>query len=652
MTRFAPLLLALAATFPLAAQRPTSNQLPPLRPQAPVGDTSIFAPLQFRAANEYRTGGGMAGHAYWQNSADYDIATTLDTAQRSVSGRETLTYTNNSPDTLRFIWFQTEQNAFRKGSLNGYIFAQGSRFGARGFDGGDNITRFDQLVGKQRVALKPEDHGTVTKVVLARPLAPGQRTSFDIAWNFRVPEHGADRMGYDGPLFEIAQWYPRVAVYDDVQGWNTDPYLGQGEFYLEYGTFDLAITVPAGYIVAATGMLTNPEQVLTATQRRRLALAAKSDTTIAIITEADLKDGSARPTRSGTQTWKFHAEKVRDAVWAASPDYQWDASSWQGHLAMAYYRPSAVATWSDAADQARMSIMEYSERWYPYAWPQISAVEGPISGMEYPMVAMETRGRSQPDLYSVVTHEIGHMWYPMMVGSNERRHMWQDEGFNTFINTFSEGRRYPKLGTQEERMARDRHMIEMVMRAGIDRPIEINPDRIAPNFLGIAAYVKPSVGLGLLRSEILGPDTFDEAFREYTRRWIFKHPTPTDFFRTMRDVSGRRLDWFWREWFLENDRFDEGVDSVVTQQVADSQRVIVMFGNHQRGVLPILAHFSFDDGSSEDFKYPAEVWSTNSVQYRRGYTFVGKKLTAITLDPDQKLIDIDRSNNEWKATGG
>jgi hypothetical protein len=649
MMRYPTLLLVLAAV-PVAAQRP----LPPLRPQAPVADTSIFAPLALPEASETRTGGGSPGHAYWQNRADYDIAATLDTAAHGLAGQLTLRYTNNSPDTLRFVWFQTEQNAFRAGSLNSLIFPQDSRFGARGFDGGDVIDRLEQVLGTRRVprrtALVSRDEGTVTKVDLAEPLAPGGTATLEIDWHFTIPEHGADRMGYDGALFELAQWFPRVAVYDDVEGWNTDPYLGQGEFYLDYGNYTLAITVPAGYVVAATGALTNPADVLTPTQIRRLALAARSDTTIRIITAEELASGAARPRRTGTMTWRFRAENVRDAVWAASPDYQWDASSWEGHLAMAYYRPSAAVNWYDAADQSRMSIQEYSERWFPYPWPHISAVEGPISGMEYPMIAMENKSRDVQDLYNVVTHEIGHMWFPMLVGSNERRHMWQDEGFNTFINTFSEARRYPEAGDQMARAAQERGIIEQVMRAGVDQPVEIHPDRIAPNFLGLSAYLKPSVGLQLLRQEILGPSAFDDAFRAYVARWVYRHPTPTDFFRTMEDVSGRRLDWFWRGWFLENARFDQSVDSVAVTQSGAEQQVQVRFGNRERGVLPIRARFTFDDGSTEDVVYPAEVWSTNSRTYLRSYRFTGKHLTRVEVDPESLLVDIDRSNNSWQPS--
>ena len=615
-----------------------------------VPDTSIFADLHlYPSPNVYRTGGGRSGAQYWQQRADYDLHATLDTANKSLSATMTLRYTNNSPDTLKFIWVQTEQNAFRPGSLNTFVFAPGSRFGSRNFVGGDKIDEFSEVVNGKKTPLKLRDHGTVTKVDLAQPLAPGKTATLDAAWHFAIPVHGADRMGRDGSLFELAQWYPRVNVYDDVRGWNTEPYLGQGEFYLEYGDFKLSVTVPAGYIVAATGTLENPRAVLTPTQISRLAKAAKSDTPVAIITAADLTSGAARPRTTGTMTWEFKANHVRDVAWAASPDYQWDVSSYKGALAQAYYRPSAAINWDDGADQARMSIQEYSERWFPYPYPQISVVEGPISGMEYPMLAMETKSRDKPDLYNVITHEVGHNWFPMIVGSNERMNFWQDEGFNTFINTFSEARRYPQNGNQMQRAAEERAQIEATQRANIDVPIIQGPDRIAPNKLGFTEYTKPSVGLQLLRQEILGPEAFDEAFRAYIQRWAFKHPTPTDFFRTMESVSGTRLDWFWREWFYTTAHFDQAVDSVETSDSAGVQHVVVVYGNHARGVLPIRARFTFTDGSTEDVDYPALVWSTNSSRYTREYDFSGKKIARIDIDPDHRLIDIDRTNNTWIA---
>jgi len=640
--------LSVSGAFVLQAQ--TAG--PPIRPMS-VGDTSIFAPLLLPTANEQRAGSGAPGSRYWQNRADYALAATLDTTTKSLRGEMTLRYANRSPDTLRFIWLQVEQNAFRDKSLNSYIFPQDSRFGARGFEGGYVFSKLDQVLpavaGKaaRRVTLARRPNETMLKVNLAEPLAPGRTATIEAAWSFPVPEHGADRMGRDGALYEIAQWFPRAAVYDDVRGWNIEPYLGQGEFYVDYGDYTLAVTVPAGYVVAATGALQNPRDVLTPVQMARHALAAKSDTTIRLITAGELTSGAARPTATGMLTWKFAAKNVRDAVFAASPEFQWDASSWKGIMAYAYYRPSAAVNWHDAADQSRMSIMEYSERWFMYPWPHVSAVEGPISGMEYPMIAMENKSADVYDLFNVVTHEIGHMWFPMIVGSNERVYMWQDEGFNTFINTFSEGRRYPEKGDQMARAAEERRLVEQYMAAGADKPVNMNPDRINPRLLGEAAYVKPSVGLQLLRQEILGPEAFDDALRAYIQRWAYKHPTPADFFRTMEDVGGRRLDWFWREWFVENARFDQSIDSVLVRQDGDTTRVAVLYGNRERGVLPLRVRFSFTDGSVEDVVYPAEVWSTNSRQYVRQYVFPRKTLLRIELDPEQRLLDIDRANNGW-----
>ena len=646
---------AFASSAPLAAQ--VAAPAPVQRPHfddTGVGDTSVFAPLALPPGNQFRSGSGAPGPRYWQNRASYDIKASLDTTSKTLTGSLKLKYTNNSPDSLRFIWLQVEQNAFKDKSLNSFIFPQESRFGARGFEGGDVIERFDQLLGSRRVSVKRRPNETTMKVDLAEPLAPGKAATFDIAWHFVIPEHGADRMGREGSLYELAQWYPRVNVYDDLRGWNTEPYLGQGEFYLEYGDFNVEITLPSGYIVASTGTLTNPRDVLTSAQIARLGQAIKSATPVNIVTLAEIKSGAARPKgTAGTLTWKFSAKQVRDVAWAASPEYIWDASGWNGILAQAYYRPSAIEPWKDAADQTRMSLDEYSTRWYKYPWPQMSAVEGPISGMEYPMLVMEAKSNDKYDLYNVVTHEIGHNWFPMLVGSNERVYMWQDEGFNTFINTFSEGRRYPEKGDQMTRALGERQFVEGAQKQNVDVPIDVMPDRIDPRLLGLAAYVKPSVGLQLLRQEIMGPAAFDDAFRTYIERWAFKHPSPADFYRTMEDVGGKRLDWFWREWFKENSHFDQAIDTVVTSKATDGANVVtVVYGNRARGVLPIHARFTYSDGTVDNYDYPAEVWSTNTTHYMRRYTIGNRTLSRIEIEPDKRLLDVDRSNNIWGSAPG
>jgi hypothetical protein len=487
---------------------------------------------------------------------------------------------------------------------------------------------------------------------LVRPIPPGGTTTFDLAYAFNVPEHGADRMGRDGSLYEIAQWYPRMAVYDDIHGWNTDQYLGQGEFYLEYGNIDYEVTLPAGYIVAGTGVLQNPADVLTAAQRERLAAALKSDTTIHILTEPELRSATAPPEpgpsaarrREGSLTWRFQAENVRDAAWAASPEYLWDASSWEGILVQAFYRPSAAETWKEATRMSRYSIQEYSTRWLRYPYPQISAVEGPVSGMEYPMLAMEARGDDGPDLYRVITHEIGHNWYPMIVGSDERRHAWMDEGFDTFINTFAE-EGYWKRDDSATR-AGERQLVTQIDQTTTAQPIMTPANRYknSNNLLSLA-YVKPSIVLLALRDKVLSPAVFDSAFREYTRRWSFKHPQPADFFRTMEEVSGRDLSWFWRGFFYTTAALDQSVESVKQEPGGPTQVTLANLGD---AVMPVELQLSFGDGTMELVKLPVEIWYLGDRYVYEDHS--GKALAEATVNPDGTFLDAISTNDSWKRS--
>jgi hypothetical protein len=661
------LVLALAAA-PLAAQQPANaptqsarplNLQPALKP--PVADTGIFSPIPLPPPNEIRTADGAPGPRYWQQRADYAIKATLDTAAKRLSATEQIRYTNNSPDTLRFVWMQVDQNLFRPGSTGSLLFAAESRFGGAGFPGGFEIASLTQSAPPARPAgagtrkrvpapeaapLKFRVDDTMMYVELAQPIAPGATTVLDLAYQFNIPEHGADRMGRDGSLYEIAQWYPRMAVYDDVHGWNTDQYLGQGEFYLEYGDIDYEVTLPAGFIVAGSGTLQNPEQVLTPGQRARLAAALKSDSTVAIITPEELTSGAARPKADGTLTWRFRAQQVRDVAWAASPEYQWDASGWDGTLAQAYYRPSASGTWQEAAKMSRYSILEYSTRWFRYPYPQITAVEGPVSGMEYPMVAMEARGDDGPDLYSVITHEIGHMWFPMTVGSDERRYAWMDEGFNTFMNTFSEADYWKRDDTQTRR--NEIRFVTSLDQAPTAQPIMTPANRYRNNEnLGSLAYVKPSIMLLALRNKVLGAEVFDTAFREYTRRWAFKHPQPADFFRTMEDVSGRDLAWFWRGFFFTTAALDQSVESVKPAPDGSSFVAIRSLGS---AVMPVELELSYADGSKDTVKLPVEIWyGGNRYVYR---VAPGKTIVSARVNPDGLFPDLVPSNDAWTAAPG
>ncbi len=649
---------------PIQTARPLT--LPTLRP--PVADTGIFSPLRLPPGNEIRRPNGSPGPKYWQQRVDYQIRATLDTSAKRLTGSEIIQYSNNSPDTLGFLWLQLDQNLFRTGSTGSLLFASESRFGGAGFSGGFEIdsilqcstpqepTAGAQPARRKRRAkapakaqprcgsspLKTRVDDTMMYLELASPLPPGGKTILELTYGFNIPEHGADRMGRDGSLYEIAQWYPRLAVYDDVHGWNTDQYLGQGEFYLEYGNIEYEVTVPAGYIVAGTGVLLNPADVLTAAQRGRLATALKSDTTIHIVTAPELSSGAARPVREGSLTWRFKADNVRDAAWAASPDYLWDAARWEGVLAQAYYRASAVDTWKDAAKMSRFSIQEYSTRWFSYPYPQISAIEGPVSGMEYPMVAMEAKGESGPDLYDVVTHEIGHMWYPMVVGSDERRYAWMDEGFNTFINTFSE-ESYWKRNDAAVRQ-RERQLIIGIDQMPTAQPIltPANRYRTSDNLLSLA-YVKPSIELLTLRNKVLGPQVFDSAFREYTRRWAFKHPQPADFFRTIEEVSGRDLSWFWRGFFYTTAALDQSVESVKPDSAGGAQVTLVNLGD---AVMPVELELGFEDGTTDVLKLPVEIWyGGNRYVYQ---TKPAKTIVSARVNPDGTLPDAVVTNDVWR----
>ena len=649
---------------PIQTARPLT--LPTLRP--PVADTGIFSPLRLPPGNEIRRPNGSPGPKYWQQRVDYQIRATLDTSAKRLTGSEIIQYSNNSPDTLGFLWLQLDQNLFRTGSTGSLLFASESRFGGAGFSGGFELDSILQCSTPQEPAagaqparrkrrakapakaqprcgsspLKTRVDDTMMYLELASPLPPGGKTILELTYGFNIPEHGADRMGRDGSLYEIAQWYPRMAVYDDVHGWNTDQYLGQGEFYLEYGNIEYEVTVPAGYIVAGTGVLLNPADVLTAAQRGRLATALKSDTTIHIVTAPELSSGAARPVREGSLTWRFKADNVRDAAWAASPDYLWDAARWEGVLAQAYYRASAVDTWKDAAKMSRFSIQEYSTRWFSYPYPQISAIEGPVSGMEYPMVAMEAKGESGPDLYDVVTHEIGHMWYPMVVGSDERRYAWMDEGFNTFINTFSE-ESYWKRNDAAVRQ-RERQLIIGIDQMPTAQPIltPANRYRTSDNLLSLA-YVKPSIELLTLRNKVLGPQVFDSAFREYTRRWAFKHPQPADFFRTIEEVSGRDLSWFWRGFFYTTAALDQSVESVKPDSAGGAQVTLVNLGD---AVMPVELELGFEDGTTDVLKLPVEIWyGGNRYVYQ---IKPAKTIVSARVNPDGTLPDAVVTNDVWR----
>lgn len=605
------------------------------RPDAAT-DSSVFRPLDLPTPNQYRSASGAPGPRYWQQRADYRIEATLDTAQEVLSGRVVITYRNHSPDTLRHVWLQLDQNLYRPGSLGSFQNPGGSRWGARDFAGGIDLS--EVRVGLARV--RPYLWDTLMRLDLPRPLPPRGSVVLSMDWRFRIPEHGSDRMGRQGDLYQIAQWFPRMAVYDDVRGWNTQPYLGQGEFYREFGDYEVAITVPAGFVVAATGTLRNPVEVLTPTQRARLARAARDTAQVAIIGPDEAGRPVSRPRTDGTLTWRFRADSVPDFAWAASPRFRWDSESWNGVRCHAFYAPEAAA-WRTAADMTCFAIREFSTRWLPYPWPQATSVAGPVGGMEYPMLVMVHAGGDERSVFGTIAHEQGHGWFPMIVHSQERLFPWMDEGLNTFIDGWADDARYP--GTDSKAFYREQ-VERFRQQPGGVVPLMLPADRIPRALLGITAYRKPAYALHLLRDEVLGPEAFDRGLREYVRRWAFRHPMPADFFRTMEDVSGRDLGWFWRGWFYGTEPLDLAVEAVSSAPMEPSgYTVSVRIAARTGVVMPVTLRLTLAGGERRDIRLPETIWYGGS---RYLYSIdLPERVVRAELDPLDRLPDRDRSNN-------
>src|SRR5213082_1787363 len=645
----------LALALVLAALQQPAAAPATLPPQ--LGDTSPFRRLVLPAPTLLRAGSGVPGPRYWQQRADYTIRASLDTATHTIAGAETIRYANNSPDTLHYLWLQLDQNIYKASSRGAFLNPTDARFAGRGFEGGYTIEyvravrRAGQAAG--RIPLATQLNGTMMRAELDRPLPPGGRAELELAYRFEVPEHGSDRMSRErfpgGWLYEIAQWYPQLAVYDDVRGWNTEQYLGQGEFYLEYGDFDVALTVPRSFVVAATGTLLNPLEVLTAPQRARLAQALRSDTTVAVIAKTEVGQTFTRPAGPGpTLTWHYSAKNVRDVAWAAAPNFIWDASGYAGVLIQSLYPPEANAGWSRSTEYARHSIKHYSEKWFRYPYPTAINVAGPVGGMEYPMIVFCGQGAGDRFLFGVTTHELGHQWFPMLVGSNERLYAWMDEGFNSFMNIYSGLAFYhdsvpvggPPVGRSPAAgWAR-------FAATGRDQPPILAADRVTPALLGSVEYAKPAAGLYLLRHQLLDDTTrFDAAFREYIRRWAYKHPTPADFFRSMEDALGEDFSWFWRGWFYRTDVVDLALDSVRVRQDSTGPITRIFLASPGALPMPVDMRITLGNGSAETVRLPVEVWwHGNHYVYERKFA---ADVVKVEIDPGQNFPDVRRENNVW-----
>jgi len=608
-----------------------------------------------KSATETRSASGQPGPKYWQNRADYQLTANLNEANNEITGTEVLTYTNNSPDKLSFLWLTLDQNAV--------IPLEGSRNGADGqdFDGGHKIksVKVVSLVNGKQVEKEAKFTIVDTRMQIDLPQelkANGAIVKLKIDFTFVSPLYGSDRMGVvqtkNGKIFAVAQWYPRMCVYDDVNGWNTLPYLGAGEFYLEYGDFDVAITVPASHIVVCSGELQNPSEVYTAEQQKRWAAAKLSDKTVVIRSEEEITNPSSRPTGKATLTWKFKIKNSRDMSWASSAAFMVDAAkinlpSGKKSLAISVYpsESNGSTAWGRSTEFTKAVIENYSKRWFEYPYPNAINVASNVSGMEYPGIVFcsyEDKGRS---LWGVTDHEFGHIWFPMIVGSNERLFAWMDEGFNTFINSLS-GQDFNN-GEFKGRASNLNRSAEMLTNPKLE-PVITSPDVMKERNNGMLAYFKPGAGLTLLREQILGQERFDKAFRTYIDRWAFKHPQPDDFFRTMENVSGENLSWFWRGWIMNNWRLDQAITNVKYNNGDAKNGATITVANLEKMPMPLVVEIKTKSGAVSRIKLPVEVWQRNTEWTFKSNTT--EELESVTLDPDHAFPDVNIKNNVWTST--
>jgi hypothetical protein len=611
-----------------------------------------FAPFTYpQPATAYRSGSGMPGPLFWQNRADYDLVATLDPVRNTLVGKATIHYTNNSPDALDVLWLQMDENRFTQDARGNFT----SDRMAKAHTDGYRVATVTVEQGGKPAKASYVISDTRMQVRLPEPVtARGGKVSVTIEYSYDLPGDFGGRTGFapskNGNIYEMAQWYPRMYVYDDQRGWDTAPYLNS-EFYLEYGDVDYAVTVPSNMIVAGSGELVNPEDVLTATQRERLEKARGSDKTVMIRTPAEVTDPSGRPRKDGTLTWKFRMKNTRDVAFGASTSYVWDAArinlpEGRKALAMSVYPVESVgdASWGRSTEYLKASVEHFSTRWYPYPYP-VAVNEGgsAASGMEYPGIVFDPMKASAKDLHMVTAHEIGHTWFPMIVGSDERRNAWMDEGFNTFIDVyeadaFNKGEFAPKRDGEYAPKGGNPVDEILPLLADQDAPsLLMGADMVKEKYRHPATYFKAALGLVLLREQIVGPERFDPAFRKYIATWAYRHPTPSDFFRLMESETGEDLGWFWRGWYANNWQLDMAVTGL------DGAKVTV--ANLDQLVMPATLRVTFDDKSTRDIRIPVETW-----QQHKSFDVVvpgPKKIVGATLDPDHAIPDRDRSNNRW-----
>lgn len=624
---------------------------------------ALFSPKFYTdKGNEFHSANGEPGPKYWQNRANYTINVALDTASKTISGTVSILYINNSPDALQYLWLQLDQNTYKKEARSNFFTGR--------------VPRPDQHTTGYTIESVALDYGdllekvpyviTDTRMQVRLPHALGKGSiKLRINYHYTIPGDFGNRTDYvktkNGTIYEIAQWFPRMCVYDDSRGWDTLPFLGAGEFYLDYGDFDYQVTVPWDMIVAGSGELLNPKEVLTAKQIARLDAARASDKTVMIRTLAEVTDPASRPVNKGTLTWHYKMINTRDVAFGASKAYVWDAArvnlpGGKKSLAMSVYPAESVGpnAWDRATEYLKKSIEYFSEKWFVYPYPVAINEAGIAGGMEYPGIVFDGITDKGNELYWVTAHEIGHNWFPMIVGSDERRFGWMDEGFNTFIDIyaseeFNKGEYAPKRdGEYAPGGGNPADEIIPILNDPASPPIMTAADATPEKYRHPLVYFKPAFGLVLLREQILGKDRFDYAFRNYIAKWAFKHPQPDDFFRSMESGAGEDLSWFWKGWFYNNWVSDIAITAAQNVGSNATKGVKITVVSKEQLPMPFTVELKYKDGSKKRHYLPVETW-----MQRKVVTVIlpdDKDVESVTIDPDNALPDLNRGNNSVKVS--
>ncbi len=684
--------------------------------------------------NEYRSASGSPGPKYWQQRADYIIDAELDENKNILTGKETITYTNNAPESLTFLWLQLDQNINKKnnedfgdvyGTMTDSLSGLRAQYLTRAldFEAGYTIKSVTDKTGK---SLPTTVNNTMMRVDLPTAIKPGETYSFLIEWSYVITDRSLfilSREGYEhfpddnNNVYLIAHWFPRMCVFNDTEGWQNKQFQRLGEFALEFGNYKVNITVPADHIVASTGSLLNGKDVLTATELQRFEKAKTSfDKPMMIVTEAEAV-AKEKTKSTAKKTWKFQADNVRDFALASSRKFMWDAQAVKlptnTVLAMSFYPKEGLPVWSEESTKAVKNALEvYSKYSFDYPYPVAISVNTSNIGMEFPMISFNggrpVEGKitdaKKKSMISTIVHEVGHNFFPMIVSSDERQWFWMDEGLNTFLEDM----------TKEQRYGWDLSVKEIVpyMKGdkNIMKPVMSTADNVELRQIGNNAYNKPGAALYILRETVMGPELFDKAFKEYATKWMYKHPNPADFFRTMEDASAVDLDWFWRGWFYTTDHVDIAVDEVkwfklktqqtdlenknktvksgdlmgsssnqntsdfsngpqeftvtdtpdnlygefrskvndnaIRQKLENKNIYQVKFKNIGGLVMPLVIEWTYKDGSKEIERIPAEIWRTNEKEFTKVFV-KDKEVSNILLDPNFELADTEMENNTF-----